>query len=299
MSPAMPRLRRLRRAYGDLVHGLARRLLPFVAAQDAEIEALRARALAWEEIRGVTALVRCAPPRNELVSVVLATRDRASVLPAALHSLLAQTHAHWEGLVVDDGSRDETPRVLDGITDPRLRRFRTDGLDVAAARNLALREARGGLVAYLDDDNLLDPDWLRAVVWAFGAYPEADVLYGAQVVSGDPWAPPPKPLDGSHVLRFESWDRERLEQDNFVDLGALAHRHPLAEAVFDESLNVCVDWDLLLRLSETRAPLRLPVISGVYRSLPIHRKMPTHDAGAARAAITERLSIRRARRGAR
>src|SRR5207244_1886784 len=124
------------------------------------------------------ATVRTTP----LVSVVLPTRDRYALLPRAIASVNCQTYPHWELLIVDDGSVDDTPALLGGITDERLRTFHAEGAGACAARNLALAHARGELIAYLDDDNIMHPAWLKAVVWAFEQRPEARVLYGAFVV---------------------------------------------------------------------------------------------------------------------
>jgi len=99
---------------------------------------------------------------TELVSVVIPTRDRWELLPRAVRSVLAQEHAELHVVVVDDGSVSPAPR--DGVfADPRVqvvRRKRSGG--VAAARNAGLERARGGWVAFLDDDDIWAPAKLAA-----------------------------------------------------------------------------------------------------------------------------------------
>ncbi|HET7452874.1 MAG TPA: glycosyltransferase family A protein, partial [Thermoanaerobaculia bacterium] len=93
---------------------------------------------------------------NPRVSIVLPTRDRDREMAAALESVRRQTFTDWECIVVDDGSRDETPRALSeaAAAEPRIRRLRRDpGGSIAEARNAALAAARGDLVAFLDDDD--------------------------------------------------------------------------------------------------------------------------------------------------
>ena len=90
------------------------------------------------------------------VSVIIPTFDRAELVGRAVASVLAQTHADLECLVVDDGSRDHTPEVLAAMGDPRLRVWRTQNRGVSAARNLGLAESRGEYVAFLDSDD----EWL-------------------------------------------------------------------------------------------------------------------------------------------
>lgn len=205
------------------------------------------------------ATVRTAP----LVSVVLPTRDRCAWLSRAMASVHAQTYPRWELLIVDDGSVDDTPALLAGIGGEQLRTFRAPGAGVCAARNLALAHARGEIVAYLDDDNVMHPGWLKSVVWGFEQRPEAETLYGAFVVD-----------DTARVLQvgcgdlprlcFYPYDHKAVAENNIADIGCIAHRAGLAEAHFDESLRELGDWDLFLRLTRDRPPLALPAIACFY-----------------------------------
>jgi hypothetical protein len=99
-----------------------------------------------------------------LVSIVLPTRNRAACLVDAIESVLAQSYPHWELLVVDDGSEDDTAAVLARYDDPRLRSFAIAHAGCSAARNHALRQSRGELIAYLDSDNTWFPAFLSAAV---------------------------------------------------------------------------------------------------------------------------------------
>jgi glycosyltransferase involved in cell wall biosynthesis len=102
------------------------------------------------------------------ISVVVPTRDRARRLQRLLTSLREQTldRAAFEVIVVDDGSGDETPRLLEsegergGLAIRVIRRERPGG--PAAARNEGWRSARGPVVAFTDDDCVADAAWLEA-----------------------------------------------------------------------------------------------------------------------------------------
>lgn len=102
-----------------------------------------------------------------LVSVIIPTYNRAGQLEHALRSVLAQTYPHWQLLVVDDGSTDDTRA--------RVAAFgQTHGVAIeyhyqanqrqAAARNTGLRHSRGAYVASLDSDDTWQPDFLAAGV---------------------------------------------------------------------------------------------------------------------------------------
>ena len=111
------------------------------------------------------------------VSVVIPTRDRAEPLKTALAGLRAQTlpRERFEVIVVDDGSTDATPAVLDderAAGDLDLRVLRRDAAGgPGAARNTGWREARGELIAFVDDDCRPTPEWLERGVEAHEANP--------------------------------------------------------------------------------------------------------------------------------
>ncbi len=101
-----------------------------------------------------------------LVSVIIPTYNRAPVLERAIRSVLAQTFGDFELIVVDDGSRDSTPDVLDRY-DGKLRAVTQENRGVSAARNAGLAIARGELVAFLDSDDEWLPKKLARQVAAY------------------------------------------------------------------------------------------------------------------------------------
>src|SRR5687767_13254308 len=110
-------------------------------------------------------------PHTPLVSVIMPTRNRSTLLPRAVDAIRAQAYPHWELVVIDDGSTDETPQRLQQLA-----------RELGAARNGGLAAARGSLIAYADDDNIMHPLWLKTVVWAFSLRPDVDVVYGGFIV---------------------------------------------------------------------------------------------------------------------
>jgi glycosyltransferase involved in cell wall biosynthesis len=200
-----------------------------------------------------------------LISVVTATRNQCFYLERAIASVLAQRHSALELIIVDDGSTDRTPDLLASLDDPRVRVLRTAGVGHAAARNLALGAARGRIVAYLDDDNLMDAGWLRAVAWAFERWPDTELLYGARLIE-DANAVHGAPSGVMPSLEWLPFDRGRIEQANYIDMNVMAHRTGLPEAHFDEALLSNVEWEMTLRLTARRPPLELPAIACLYGS---------------------------------
>jgi glycosyltransferase involved in cell wall biosynthesis len=187
-----------------------------------------------------------------LVSVVIPYRGRADWLQAAVGSVLAQTFPDFELIVVDDGS-DERPSFLDGTADKRIRYVRQRHGGVSVARNHGMRLATGTYIAFLDADDLFQPDKLRIQIGEMEAHPEIamshtsysridaagsfieDVASGEfsgdqypAIVSQCPIATP------TVVVRREAVERDRLSFDESVRLGedvilwiAIARRHRL------------------------------------------------------------------------
>lgn len=97
---------------------------------------------------------------TERVSVLLATRNRVRLLQRALASLRAQTHSALEILVLDDGSSDATPQLLDRLAseEPRLRWFRREqSQGLASALNALIASSTGHWLARMDDDDIAYP----------------------------------------------------------------------------------------------------------------------------------------------
>jgi glycosyltransferase involved in cell wall biosynthesis len=116
------------------------------------------------------------------VSVIIPTRNRASSLRALLASLAAQTYADREVLVVDDGASAETRDIVDAF--PSVRYIAGDGSGAVGARCLGVKEARGDVLAFTDDDCVADADWLAAGVAAIDG--GADVVQGRTVPQREP-----------------------------------------------------------------------------------------------------------------
>jgi len=171
---------------------------------------------------------------DTLVTVVLPTFDRPDFLIRAIASVLAQRHESWELLVIDNGANPATARVVSDAQDQRVRLLTRDQPGQSGARNLGLREARGELIAYLDDDNVMDPGWLRAVAVTAARRPDAAWFYGARVDDRPP-------LAARTVL--DPVDAEVLRSHNVVDTGVLAHRRA-APVTWSEDPRSFPDWEI-------------------------------------------------------
>lgn len=99
-----------------------------------------------------------------LVSIIMPSYNCGRFVEETIHSVLAQTYQNWEILFVDDCSTDNTISLVSAMQekDSRIRLFRNkDNMGAAESRNLALREARGRWITFLDSDDLWAPTKLE------------------------------------------------------------------------------------------------------------------------------------------
>lgn len=189
------------------------------------------------------------PVPRPAVSIVVPTYNRPQLLRRALVSVLAQTFADFEVLVVDDGQSDETAALVATCADPRLRYLRQpENRGVAAARNRGIGEARGQFVAFLDDDDEWLPAKLARQVALFGRAPaevglictgfetvlaDGSRIFGPTPARGDVF----KNLLARNVLQGAN-SSALIRRQIVTDIG-----------FFDEVLPAIEDYDYWLRIS--------------------------------------------------
>jgi len=111
------------------------------------------------------------------ISAAIITHNRANYLAEAITSVLAQTVADLELIVVDDGSTDETADIVAPFLD-RIRYVRQERRGKAAARNAAVALARGDLIAFCDSDDSWYPDRLERQLAALEQHPDVGMVHG-------------------------------------------------------------------------------------------------------------------------
>lgn len=183
-----------------------------------------------------------------------------------LRSILSQTHAPREVVVVDDGSSDGTAAAARAAGGARVTVIRTDNRGVAAARNLGAARTTAPLLAFCDADDLWTPGKLAAEIAALGRRPGAAVAY-SWVDYVDPTG---TRLGSAPRVRHEGDVLRDLLVRYFLESGSAGLvRRPAFEAVggFDERLRFA-DWDLFLRLAEQHPFVLAPVVGVLYRLAP-------------------------------
>lgn len=186
------------------------------------------------------------PPR---VSVIVPAYNYANYLGDCVRSLSEQSYQNWECIIVDDGSTDGTPDVCARLArdDARVRFLRQRNSGLSAARNAGIRVAIGEFLQFLDADDLLERDKLRAQVAWFDKIASCDIVVGNAAFFMDgvleqlrewPVVPALQELPLSTLV----------EGNACVVNAALVRRRVIASVgYFDETLVAHEDWDFWLR----------------------------------------------------
>ena len=182
--------------------------------------------------------------QSPLISIILPTYNRAWCIEKAMKSVLAQTYANWELVIVDDGSTDDTPDVVAGFDDPRIRLLRQGNNGVSAARNYGIRECRGDVVALLDSDdewlpNKLDTQqrYMRENGYLICQTEEIWVRNGKRVNQKSKYSKP------------EGWFFEASLKMCLISPSCTMFSREVWPTIgpFDESMPSCEDYDMWLR----------------------------------------------------
>lgn len=97
-----------------------------------------------------------------LVSIIMPSYNTGKFIGESIESVLNQSYANWELLIVDDCSTDDTDAVVKNFSDPRIKFFRNEkNMGAAFSRNFALRQAGGEWIAFLDSDDIWLPEKLE------------------------------------------------------------------------------------------------------------------------------------------
>jgi glycosyltransferase involved in cell wall biosynthesis len=215
-----------------------------------------------------------------LVSVAIPSYNAAATLGQTLDSVLTQTHRHLQVVVVNDGSRDDTPAVLARYAD-RIEAIDQPNGGLAKARNRGCRAAKAEFIALMDADDLCRPERIALQVAYLQAHPDVVLCSGDFVGFNDDGVLPEMALKryysrvanapggiadfypAHEVMRFGGRDvqtrrgavYEAIALGNFVHPPTIMFRRSLLEqcGLFDESIANMCDHDWLVRASRCGA----------------------------------------------
>jgi glycosyltransferase involved in cell wall biosynthesis len=182
------------------------------------------------------------------VSVIIPAYNRPAFLREALESVAAQTFRDLEVIVIDDGSTEDLAPVVQAHA-KFARLIRQEHGGPAVARNNGLRNATADIIAFLDSDDLWLPHKLERFMTAMQRQPQTRIFYGPMIAMEEHGGL----VDGRTKPRHAGDITQPLFKSCFVDIPTVVCRKEVLTAAggFDESLSVCEDYDLWLRVSLT------------------------------------------------
>lgn len=200
-----------------------------------------------------------------LVSIITPTYNREDFIAVAIDSVLAQTMPDFELLIVDDGSTDNSRALIETYInkDSRVKYFYQQNQGQSVARNLALKEAKGDYICFLDSDNYWPADRLEKSLAAFAAHPEADIIYGDCITineHGDI-------ISYDNMKRYSGRIAARLLKDNFISMNTTTTRRKCFNEMGGMSgkRRVADDYDLWLKFSAKYTFQYIPEYLAYYR----------------------------------
>jgi glycosyltransferase involved in cell wall biosynthesis len=208
-------------------------------------------------MESVLSPVNAQPP---IVSVVTPSYNSGEYIQCAMESVLRQNYPNVEYIIVDGGSTDETPAILE--------RHRASTIQIikpsseAEASNIGFRRAQGEFIGWLGADDIYEPDAIQFAVSYFLQHPEIAMIYGDfRLVS-----PQGKLLKAVKAPEFDL--RKLLRRGaSYIITPSLFFRREVFQTIgyLDESLHYCCDYDYWIRIGQ-RLPVRhVPKILASYR----------------------------------
>jgi GT2 family glycosyltransferase len=192
---------------------------------------------------------------NALVSAVVTTIRRPDLVVRAVRSVLRQTYAPIELIVVVDGPDPQTIQILEAMNEERLTVLPLEkNVGLAEARNIGARECHGKWVAYLDDDDEWLPEKIDIQVKAIDALGSNNILVATQYVVRGSWRKPEPVLPVRAPLSDEDISDYMFRTNGLAQpiigpqaSGYLVSREALLRIPFKAGLKYYEDWEWLLR----------------------------------------------------
>ncbi len=195
----------------------------------------------------------------------MAVYNVARFLREAVDSVLAQTFADFELVVIDDGSTDDSAAILATYADPRLVVIRQPNAGLIASLNAGIRAARGELIARMDPDDRCEPNRLAVQVAYLDAHPEVTLL-GSAVATMDEDGRPLAPRVSFPATHVELWSTIGRRPWVFCHPAVVFRRAAaVAAGLYDPRYEHAEETEFFARLMAAHAAANLPDVLLSYR----------------------------------
>ena len=185
-----------------------------------------------------------------LVSVIITNYNYAQYVGEAIESVLNQTYKNLEIIIIDDGSTDDSDKVISVYVkkNKNIRYIKQKNQGVVYTRNKAIDLAQGEFLCFLDADDYFDKEYVEKTVTC-AIKNKSDVVYTNFKMFGT----------GTETSNFHEYSLEELKNGNFIHISSLIRKSALSGVRFDDELagETHEDWDLFLSLGVNGAIMTL------------------------------------------
>lgn len=196
------------------------------------------------------------------ISIIMPCYNRAGTIARSIETVLGQTFVDWELIIIDDGSTDDSPAVIQRYDDKRIKLYTQTNRGVCAARNAGLSHAQGDIIAFLDADDTWAPECLSKLYQALINSQAALVYCGWQNIGlpggqGEPFVPQNYETPEKLALLFEScrWPIH----------ACLTYKKAIIEAgMFNQTLQTAEDYLLWLNIGMKHLLTSVPAVLAYY-----------------------------------
>ncbi len=201
-----------------------------------------------------------------IISVIIPAYNAEKTIKQTIQSVLKQTFTDFELIIINDGSTDSTPEIINSINDERIKVFSFANSGLACSRNRGIDLAKGEYISFLDADDLWTSNKLELQLKALQKNPEAKVAYSwvDYIDENGSFLYP-----GNHVS-FSGNVYEQLLLTNFIENGSnVLIKMDAIQKVgnFDTSLIASEDWEFFLRLGRYYHFVVVPLPQILYRQI--------------------------------
>ncbi|HIC46052.1 MAG TPA: glycosyltransferase [Methylophaga aminisulfidivorans] len=223
---------------------------------------------------------------NALVSVIMPAKNTAEFIRFSIDSVLNQTYQHFELIIIDDGSDDDTRNIINRYDDKRIKVIDGESKGISAAFNLGLNNANGEYLCRCDSDDIFPSDRLEIQVACLNKKTECIAVCGS-FTSID--------LKGRHIIQYHKETPSRTINDEFSCANVITHFGTfLCRTSVLKEINGCrlffitaEDIDLQLRLSEKGS---IYFMSQNFYHYRLHKLSITHTQSVSHKKFFEELA---------
>lgn len=206
-----------------------------------------------------------------LVSVVIPCYNQGKYLNETVTSVLASIYRPLELILVNDGSTDNSPEIIQKLeaNHPEIRSIDQPNSGVAKARNTGISAATGKYILPLDGDDLISEDYIQKAVDALEANPEVKVAYCKAVKFNE---------SGQKSWKLKPFSRHQLAKDNMIFVAALFRKADgIVVGGFSEDMKMGrEDWEFWIKMLKNGGEVvQLPIVGFFYRLTPSSKRKKT------------------------